>query len=215
MQLKHGAQEVMVNNLLEDQNLQWLAAYQSLPSTLDWKILIFHAASFTLWHPKGYMYYKLALDKLWDYHPELNGHLSLGQSSLQCITNHVDVQNCPFSWCCVTALGDFNSKKEGHIILWKLRLIIEFPPGTCVCLPSAIITHSNIPVGEGELQASFTQYCSGEIFRYVENNFQMDSYLCSIEPEKLTQQMEMRKTHLREGFAKFSKISELLGKKST
>ncbi len=187
-------------------------------------MLTLHTALFALWHPKGYTYYKSALDKLWDHDPKLSGPpfprsilptvaFNIGRSV--CTTKHIDVQNCPFGWCCVTALGDFNSKKGGHMVLWELGLIIEFPPGACICLPSAIITHSNIPVGEGESRASFTQYCPGEIFRYVENNFQTDSYLRSLEPEKLTQQMEMRKTRLREGFAKFSKISELLGGKST
>jgi hypothetical protein len=77
---------------------------------------------------------------------------------------HVDSQNCPFGWCLDTALGNFDAMKGGHLVLWELGLILEFPAGACICLPSALITHSNIPTNKSETRLSFTQYCLGKIF---------------------------------------------------
>ncbi|KAJ7814508.1 hypothetical protein B0H14DRAFT_3477020 [Mycena olivaceomarginata] len=75
---------------------------------------------------------------------------------------HRDILNVAFGMCVVQALGDFNPKEGGHIILWELKLFIEFPPGALILIPSATITHSNLPVGPGEHRASFTQYTGGE-----------------------------------------------------
>ncbi|KAJ6521651.1 hypothetical protein DFH09DRAFT_1251093 [Mycena vulgaris] len=85
---------------------------------------------------------------------------------------HRDVLNLVFGWCAVQALGNFDHKKGGHLVLWDLKLVVEFPAGALILLPSATIAHSNVPVQKGEERASFTQFSAGGIFRYVDNNFQ-------------------------------------------
>ncbi|KAK7016988.1 hypothetical protein VNI00_018786 [Paramarasmius palmivorus] len=80
---------------------------------------------------------------------------------------HCDVQNLPHGWCAVTAMGQYDYTKGGHLILWDLKLAIEFPPGCTILLPSATIAHSNVPVGSSETRTSFTQYSAGPIFRWV------------------------------------------------
>lgn len=85
---------------------------------------------------------------------------------------HKDMANLAFGMCAITALGDFDPKKGGHLILWECKLVIEFPPGSTVLIPSATISHSNAMVGENELRYSFTQYTAGAIFRWVENGFE-------------------------------------------
>ncbi|KAF8179315.1 hypothetical protein K438DRAFT_1769024 [Mycena galopus ATCC 62051] len=42
---------------------------------------------------------------------------------------HRDVCNLPFGWCSVQALGKFDPRKGGHLVLWDLKLVVEFPPG--------------------------------------------------------------------------------------
>ncbi|KAI0037552.1 hypothetical protein FA95DRAFT_1506830 [Auriscalpium vulgare] len=79
---------------------------------------------------------------------------------------HRDSKNVPFGWCAVTALGDFDYMKGGHLIIWELKLIIEFPPGSTILLPSALLTHSNTPIQDGETRQSFTQWCSGDLVRW-------------------------------------------------
>ncbi|KAI9429108.1 hypothetical protein H4582DRAFT_2090056 [Lactarius indigo] len=75
-------------------------------------------------------------------------------------------------WCSITPLGSFNPKEGGHIILWDFGLVIEFPPGSTVLIPSALITHSNTPLQAGETRFCLIQYAAGGLFRWVENGFQ-------------------------------------------
>ncbi|KAF8212553.1 hypothetical protein K438DRAFT_1928616 [Mycena galopus ATCC 62051] len=85
---------------------------------------------------------------------------------------HCDVLNLAFRWCAMQALGNFNATKGGHLVPWDLKLVVEFPAGALILLPSATITHSNVPVQQGEEHASFTQFSVGGIFCYMDNGFQ-------------------------------------------
>ena len=174
---------------------------------------------YALWHPKAYQYYKTNLDKLREVHPELSYPLfpksimptvafNLGERVATKI--HVDAMNCPFGWCIVTALGDFNSNQGGHLILWELGLVLEFPAGASICLPSAIITHSNIPTHESDRRMSFTQYCPGEIFRYIENGFRTDGKLEIEDPAIFLFRKNDRRKRLQEGYLMFSTVSDLI-----
>ncbi|TFK79291.1 hypothetical protein K466DRAFT_505806, partial [Polyporus arcularius HHB13444] len=80
---------------------------------------------------------------------------------------HRDHQNLPFGWCCVTALGDFDDTKGGHLILWDLMLVIRIPSGATYLIPSAILKHSNVDIASGETRMSVTQYSAGGLFRWV------------------------------------------------
>ena len=85
---------------------------------------------------------------------------------------HTDHLNLPCGWCSITALGDFNPKLGGHLALWDLKMVIEFPPGSTILIPSAILRHSNTPVGPDERRYSLTQFSPGGIFRWVACGFQ-------------------------------------------
>ncbi|KAF9031152.1 hypothetical protein BJ165DRAFT_1535483 [Panaeolus papilionaceus] len=191
--------------LMEDADIQRLAAYQD--------------ATFALWHPKAYSYYKTNLDKLYTHHPEL-GEPNFSRSILPKVAfnlgrnvwtfKHVDSQNCPFGWCCVTSLGSFDYTQGGHLILWELGIFLEFPAGYCICIPSALITHSNIPVNQEEKRMSFTQYCPGEIFRYIENGFMTDTALLKKDSSAYLRAQDLRQNRVKEGYDKFSCIEHLL-----
>jgi hypothetical protein len=152
------------------------------------------SATYALWYPKAYQCYKDNLNKLWKEYPHLTQQLFL-RSILPSVAfnldnqvatkKHVDAQNCPVGWCTITALGEFDASKRGHIVLWDLKLVLEFPAGVCVCLPSALIARSNTSSNEHETRMSFTQYCSGENFRYIENDFKTDIYLRKNNPTML------------------------------
>ena len=71
----------------------------------------------------------------------------------------------------VTALGDFDPTVGGHLVLWDLKLGIEFPPGSTILLPSAIFRHSNLPIGKGQVRYSLTQYSAGGLFRWAACGF--------------------------------------------
>lgn len=81
---------------------------------------------------------------------------------------HTDHLNLPAGWCTVTAIGEFDPTEGGHLLLWDLKMMIEFPPGALILIPSAILRHSNTVVGKNERRYSFTQYSAGGLFRWVE-----------------------------------------------
>ncbi|RDX42271.1 hypothetical protein OH76DRAFT_1363083, partial [Lentinus brumalis] len=84
---------------------------------------------------------------------------------------HTDHLNYAPGWCAILALGNFDPTRGGHLVLWDLKLIVEFPPGSLIMIPSAILRHSNTPVQEGEERMSFTQFSAGGLFRWVECKF--------------------------------------------
>ncbi|KAH7868548.1 uncharacterized protein C8R40DRAFT_1061804 [Lentinula edodes] len=84
----------------------------------------------------------------------------------QSVTNpHVDGRNRPDGWCPVLSLGPFNHRLGG-------QLVIEFPPGCVIFLPSALLVHYNCPIQEGEHRYSITQYTAGGLFWWVKENEQ-------------------------------------------
>ncbi|PPR03025.1 hypothetical protein CVT24_012288 [Panaeolus cyanescens] len=194
----------IVDELCNDEYVQRLAAYQD--------------AAYAMWHPQGYIYYLTNLRKLWEHHQALD-HPNFPRSILPtvafnigdrvCTRRHLDSQNCPFGWCMVTALGEFDSKKGGHLILWELGIILEFPPGYCACLPSALISHSNLPVRADEFRLSFTQYCPGEVFRYVENGFKTDKGMKAANEVEFNIRAHLRRTRLKKGLDLFSTLDGL------
>ncbi|KAF7318610.1 hypothetical protein HMN09_00372000 [Mycena chlorophos] len=91
---------------------------------------------------------------------------------------HRDVLNLPFGWCAIIALGKFDDKKGGHLVLWDLKLIIEFPAGSLILIPSATLSHSNVKFQSHEMRALFTQFTAGGLFRFVDNGFRTEGRLC-------------------------------------
>jgi hypothetical protein len=126
---------------------------------------------------------------------------------------HRDRLNCPFGWCAIQALGHFDPKLGGHLVLWELKLVIEFPPGSLVLIPSATITHSNVPVQAGDSRVSFTQYCAGGLFRYVDNGFRTEAELAAANPGAYARMLEMKKTRWQIGLGLFSTLDDLLERK--
>ncbi|KAJ7916443.1 hypothetical protein B0H13DRAFT_1609392, partial [Mycena leptocephala] len=59
---------------------------------------------------------------------------------------HRDVLNLAFGWCAVQALSNSDATKGGHLVLWDLEMVVEFPALALILLPSATIAHSNVPV---------------------------------------------------------------------
>ena len=53
---------------------------------------------------------------------------------------HIDPENCPFGWCTITALGDFDASKGGHIILWILVMGI-IPKQIPLSVPEVLFPH--------------------------------------------------------------------------
>ncbi|KAF7300327.1 hypothetical protein HMN09_00916000 [Mycena chlorophos] len=123
------------------------SAFQELAS--------FASSMLAFWAPRLYDYYQEYNTKL---DPSLKTPRPFARSVFASATfnlgpnvwtfKHRDVLNLPFGWCAITALGNFDHTKGGHLVLWDLKLVVEFPAGATILIPSATLAHSNIPRGE-------------------------------------------------------------------
>ena len=84
---------------------------------------------------------------------------------------HQDSKDLPYGLCSVTALGNFDYKKGGHLVLPEMKLALEFPPGSTILIPSGSVAHGNTTIGPDEERLSITQYTSGSLFRWVDCGF--------------------------------------------
>lgn len=88
-------------------------------------------------------------------------------------------------------------------------MVIEFPAGSTILIPSATLTHSNTPVRDGETRLSFTQFCAGGIFRYVDNGFRTEEEFEQQDPEGFSKMMQLKKVRWKMGLGLLSKIDDL------
>ncbi|KIP07578.1 hypothetical protein PHLGIDRAFT_70801, partial [Phlebiopsis gigantea 11061_1 CR5-6] len=181
------------------------------------------SASFAYYAPKMFQYYVNTLGQLYERHPHLvppGGARAdgMGVFSARCPNLdkksvaylHNDHANLAFGWCAIQSLGNFDPKKGGHLILQQLGVVVEFPPGATVLIPSAIVTHGNTPIQEHERRSSLVHYSSGGLFRWVEYGFRTWNDFKAADPIRAAQVWEERTTK-RVDFALslFSKASEL------
>ncbi|KAG7091523.1 hypothetical protein E1B28_010552 [Marasmius oreades] len=133
-------------------------------------------AGFACWSFKNYKYYLDAMKKLGAsverFEPNFErsqfASITFNFGPQVCTCEHTNAKNCPHSMCAITAAGKFDHTKGGHLVLPDLKVIIEFPSGCTLLLPSAILRHHNTPIQPGETRYSVTQYSAGGIFRWLE-----------------------------------------------
>ncbi|KAJ7838326.1 hypothetical protein B0H14DRAFT_2361731 [Mycena olivaceomarginata] len=128
----------LTDQLLTNKDITRMA---TLPST----------ASFKLWAPQLYDHYFQHNRKLAFRFPDL--HRPFPKSVFSCATfnfghsvwtyRHRDICNLPFGLCAVQALRNFDPKQGGHLVLWDLKLIIEFPAGALICVLRTYIRNMN------------------------------------------------------------------------
>ncbi|KAJ6546007.1 hypothetical protein DFH09DRAFT_927467 [Mycena vulgaris] len=168
--------------------------------------------------PVDYKINLLRLLSLHKSHPDLRHPFA--HSAFFCATfnfgrnvwmfKHRDVLNLVFGWCVIQALSHFDPRKGGHLVLWDLKLVIEFPPGTLILLPSVTIAHSNVPVQDTEERVSFTQFSASGIFRYFDNGCQTVNQLAENNPKEYDHLTVLKTAHWEEGLKLLSTIDELL-----
>ena len=123
---------------------------------------------------------------------------------------HTDHNNLSHGWCSITPLGDFNPTLGGHLVLWNFKLIIEFPPGSTILIPSSIVVHSNTPIEPNGVRNSIVQYASGHLYRWVKNGCLTDKEWKEQATEEQLRQWEMEKENRRKGaVASFTTLDEL------
>ncbi|KAJ8474221.1 hypothetical protein ONZ45_g16025 [Pleurotus djamor] len=164
--------------LVKDPSIRRLAEFQS-------SLMHTHA-------PDLGRYYRSTLDAVIENDPRLQRNfknsdfasLTVNFGPQTVCKKHRDVCNLAWGWCAVTALGNYDYRKGGHLVLWDFELVIEFPPGYTILIPSASVYHSNTPIAPHESRYSVTQYTGGEVFRWVKNGFQMEKDVPPSTPEE-------------------------------
>ncbi|RDB24456.1 hypothetical protein Hypma_008438 [Hypsizygus marmoreus] len=186
-------------------------------STCFRRLAGFASKAFATYAPRVFQAYDKNLNDLTDNHWHLR-HNFPGSVFAAATVNfgprtvtkpHTDRENMAWGWCAITALGDFDPDTGGHLVLWDLGLVIRFPPGATILIPSALLLHSNVQVKDGESRYSFTQYTAGGLFRWVYNGFCTDKSLMeSATPEEIAMREEERAQRWEKGLAMFSTSEE-------
>lgn len=154
-------------------------------------------------HPALHELYEDTLTKLTNADPSLErnfansvfagAHFNLGPEAFT--RRHNDFLNLVEGSCAVTNIGPNDPDKGGHLILWDLRLVIRFPPGSTILLPSALLEHSNVPIAEGETRMSMAQYSAAGLFRWIHNGHMSDvDFASRASPKQLRAWLEARES---------------------
>lgn len=123
---------------------------------------------------------------------------------------HTDNNNLARGWCSVTALGNFDPIHGGHLVLWDLGLVIQFPPGSTILIPSSIILHSNTPIKPNEVRYSIVQYAAGHLFRWHNNGCLNDKeWKDKATPEMMEKWEKERYSRWEEAVSSFTTLEEL------
>lgn len=209
-------------SLRQNPDIQRLVGYQS-SKQLSAKsrmasMLIYQEAAFQLWNPRLHERYRTLRDNLLHHHPGLDwtwpdcpfaaATFNLGPQTVT--YKHRDLKNAAGGWCAITSAGTYDPKKGGHLVLWDLGLVVEFPPGSTILIPSALVYHSNVPVQEGEERFSFTQYTAGGLFRWVEYGYQkMKDWYPNATREELEEKKVKDQGRFKEWLGLFSTLDDL------
>ena len=157
-------------------HLQQQHCFQTLASYGDGMCFLLHLE---MWAPDLYHLYANYLLPFWQDNPELVKHLPYPNNSIFPAATynfgpaqsdkHLDLLNVPYGFCDIGALGKFGAV-QGHLVLCDLCIIIQFPAGSQILLPSTILFHS------------FTQYCAG-IFRWTDAGHKLEKDLLGDEKD--------------------------------
>lgn len=162
------------------------------------------------WAPDLHAYYSKTIDALHSGDPTLKrifpssvfSAVTYNMGPQTVCSPHIDPGNLAFGLCSVTPQGTFDHTQGGHLILWDLHLVIEFPAGSTILLPSSIVAHSNVKVAKHERRYSFAQYTSGALFRWVENHsMAQKTYLSSLSAQELEDNCARSKARWQHGLS--------------
>ncbi|PBK66648.1 hypothetical protein ARMSODRAFT_989317 [Armillaria solidipes] len=147
------------------------------------------SAVFPTWAPDLFHYYAMYLRDL------LMHDISLVMNWTSCIfaAATFNFANLPFGWCAITALGRFDPRFGGHLVLWDLKLVLDFSPGSTILIPSAILRHSNTTIGRSKRRYSFTQY----------------TYWASLDADGLVKARKTQEERWKLGLSMFTKLEDL------
>ncbi|CCA75291.1 hypothetical protein PIIN_09275, partial [Serendipita indica DSM 11827] len=125
---------------------------------------LFLADAVKTWFPnlssKLAEHHQQALEELWSHKHPTNITFNVGDCKI--LPPHCDAANISYGICAVMPVGLFEPSQGGHLVLHKLKIVLEVQPGNVVFLPSALIMHSNIPLPNGAKRQSVVWWSCGK-----------------------------------------------------
>jgi hypothetical protein len=216
-----SAKQEPLNVKNSERNAQALSKLCSSPSIA--RIAGFQSNVFTAYAPRVYEFYSSNLNMLlnqspflrWNFQHSVFSAVTINFGPVTITKPHTDPGNLSWGQCAITSLGEFDANLSGHLVLWDLGLVICFPPGSTILIPSAILLHSNVKIRDGEERYSIMQYTAGGLLRWVYNGFRSDKVLLGrMRKEGKAEEMEKwqsdHDSRFEEGLQMFSKIEDLI-----
>jgi len=181
------------------------------------RVLGFGSSTFAFYAPKLYSYYSDTFKTLLRSRPGLRRNsrhsifpaVSFNFGPSVVTLEHIDFNNLPHGWCWVQSGGKYDPTTGGHLILRDLGLVVEFPPGSSILLPSGSLRHGNVPILQGETRTSITQYAAGGLFRWVHYGCRSEKGLKAQDPRRAKEVAAERTSRWKEALALFSFIDQL------
>jgi len=215
----------LIRRMLQSHSIKRIAGFQSskgLPAcTFSFYLHFLKSGAFAAFSPKLYYYVAQTLKALFDKYPHLTHNFSnsiFPAASFNCgprtvSLEHTDHSNLSHGLCALTALGDYDHTLGGHLILFGLKLAVQFPVGSTILIPSGCMGHGNTPISEGEVRLSIAQYAAGGLFRWVAYGFQSAKSLLKTAAGRQLKNMIDKGAgeRWREGLAMFSSMGGLQG----
>ncbi|KAJ3926348.1 MAG: hypothetical protein NXY57DRAFT_905774, partial [Lentinula lateritia] len=183
------------------------------------RIAGFQQSLFNSYSHKTFMEYQKTNEQLLRQHPHLRANfpntpyaaLTINAGPRSFSPPHQDPDNTVHGWCADTPLAKYKPDLGGHLVLWELRLAIRFPPGSTILFPSALITHSTVPIQQEETRFALLQYSSGGLFRWVANGFQSDkSFMSKASKDEVKEREVSRLRRWKLSLSRFTRWGDLL-----
>lgn len=107
--------------------------------------------------------------------------------------------------------GQFDGSHGGQIVLHEARLVIHLYRGDLLIFPSSCVTHSNLPIQEGETRRSLIVYMSGGLARHNAQGDQTREAWMDTEngPEEMEAHDAAGEGRWEAGWALYSTMDEL------
>lgn len=128
----------MLEQLLARRSIRRVAGFGNGELTCLMAAPVTHmlAAAVAMFAPKVFRYVADKLSELRQHQPDLAQNFSNSIFPAASINfgpqtvcyPHTDHGNAAYFWCPISAFGDYDPTKGGHLILFDLRLYVEFPP---------------------------------------------------------------------------------------
>jgi hypothetical protein len=169
-----------------------------------------------MWMPKVYAFMRSIFATLkarypWISRPFLGAvwtSLTINFGRHSSSRDHRDALNAAGVPCAIIALGNFDPTKGGHLVLFDIGYVIEFPSGSVAHIISGCLRHGNTPVAAHEYRASIVQHMSGGFSRFIDAGYTTVKSLFGTALEKALE--DAAPTRRQEVLARFSTMDTLL-----